>query len=211
MGANNILNSLGASDPLNPDYAFPITDSETVFTFKPQNGPTFIRRVGDGGRLFAFEWKNRSQATRDALRQWERQYKYDFFSFNFLEEGRYYSGRLGPLEERVAAYDLWDLAAVFEELPGVPLFAYPANWARDAIFIEERDSLGNDLVKLTGAWTYEVNGNAHGGANYYSANNDDRGVAIFRLRLSLLGTQSEQPGNSRDLARRSRFNHGGFV
>jgi hypothetical protein len=170
MGAASILNAGGANDVLNPEYGFPGYDSETVVTFKPRNGPPFIRRNSDGGRIFDFQWNSRLQSQRDALRQWERQYKYDFFSYFHVEENRYYSGRFTGFQEAPVGFDRWNIAARFEEMPGVPMFAYPTNWARDAIFIEERDGQGNDLVKLTGNWTFEgANGNAHGLANYLSA------------------------------------------
>lgn len=50
------------------------------------------------------------------------------------------------------------------------MYAYPTNWARDAIFLEERNGFGEDLVKLAGTWAFETGGFswAHGLGDYYS-------------------------------------------
>jgi hypothetical protein len=44
------------------------------------------------------------------------------------------------------------------------MFEYPNDWAADAFFLEERNGLGDDLIKKTGTWTYQAQADAHGGA-----------------------------------------------
>jgi hypothetical protein len=164
MAAADILNPAATSD-LNPTYGYTEGLPETLVTFKPRSGPRVTRFFEDQGRTYGLQWANRLAVTADALRQWEAQFREDFFSYQDLERARYFSGTFdGPLVYVPAGNDNWSISGVFVEVPGLAMFAYPTNWARDAIFLEERNGSGVDRTKQTGVWTYGANANAHGGA-----------------------------------------------
>jgi hypothetical protein len=150
--------------------------------FQARSGKVYARQLSSRGRVFNLEWHNKLKVESDYLRTWEAQYRNDFFSYQDIERGRYFSGRfIAPLEISPGAFDRWNLRGQFEEIPGLPLFAYPTNWGVDSIFIEERDGFGSDLVKLNNpaVWVYEVNGNAHGGANYYSNTTNETAEWVY--------------------------------
>jgi hypothetical protein len=179
MSEQNILNANAAS-VYSPDYGYSEGLPQMLAMFQARSGKTFARQLSARGRVFDLEWHNKLKIDCDYLRTWEAQYRSDFFSFQDIERGRYFSGRFAaPLQISPAGFDRWNLRGQFIEIPGLPMFAYPSAWGVDSIFIEERDGFGADLVKLTGTWTYETSGSAHGGNNYYSGVTNDSAEWIY--------------------------------
>jgi hypothetical protein len=209
VSEQNILNP-AVTSLFNPDFGYTEGLPETRSLFQATSGKLYSRRQMGLGRIYDLAWNNRDLATKHALQQWAQQYENDFFTLADWERSRYFSGRFdGPLSFSPAGNQGYNVKGRFIELPGLALFAYPTNWTRDAIFLEERNGFGEDLVKLLtpGNWTYQVDANAHGGAHYYSASpsgvetaewsyfgygyqvycekNGDRGivaVSVFRVR-----------------------------
>jgi hypothetical protein len=190
VSEQNILNP-SATSLLNFDYGYSEGVPETRSQFQAASGKMFARREFGLGRIYDLPWNSRDLATKHALQQWAQQYENDFFSLADWERGRYFSGRFeGPLIFSPGGNQKYNIKGRFIELPGLALFSYPTNWARDAIFLEERNGFGEDLVKLTGAWTFEVNANAHGGQNYKSVTTNDTaewmyfgyGFQLFELK-----------------------------
>jgi hypothetical protein len=178
MSEQNILNPDPTSE-LSPDYGHDRQDQSAISVFRPTSGSPCTRLIQGRGRVFNLPWNKRLFTTMCQLMQWERQYRYDFFTYYDVVSGRYFSGNfLGPLQSQEAGNDKWDIKGQFEEQDGYPLYQYPgedslatnaAMWLRDSVFIEERDSRGNDLAKMTaGSWTTTINANCHGGKAYYS-------------------------------------------
>ncbi|MGH8678582.1 MAG: hypothetical protein ACREUQ_09560 [Burkholderiales bacterium] len=169
MSEANILNPSAAS-LLNFDYGY--KDSglpEMRSVFQAQSGKVYSRQQLGRGRVLDLSWGGRDKATMHTLRQWDLQYRNDFFTLVDWERSRYYSGRFeGPLEISPAGNEKWNIQGRFIELPSLPLNTYPSDWARDAIFLEERNGFGEDLVKLTGSWAYSAHASAHGGFHYFS-------------------------------------------
>ncbi len=181
MSEANILNP-SASDQLNPDYGYSEGLPELRSVFQAQSGNLYTRRNISRGRSFELGWLGRPQANIDALRQWERQYENDFFTYVDWARSRYYSGRFdSPLIYSQEGNDKWTVRGRFVELPGRPMNTYPSNWSRDAIYCDERDGFGNDLFKQTGTWTYAADANAHGGAHLTNANTNasDKAELIY--------------------------------
>src|SRR3954465_9991969 len=148
MSELNILNA-SSGDETSPDYSFQVQQPELSSFFKSAGGKEYSRQVDVAGRIWDLTWAERSLATMRLLRQWEAQYKRSFFTYNDLDDGRYYTVRFnGPLQISPPMNDSYTVKGQIIELAGKPMYAYPSNWAADAIFIEERDSEGNDLVKL---------------------------------------------------------------
>jgi hypothetical protein len=140
--------------------------------FQPRSGKMFSRQQAGLGRIYQLLWNARDLATKHTLQQWEEQYRQDYFTLADWERGRYFTGRFdSSLTYNPRGNQSYDIKARFTELAGLPMFAYPTNWARDAVFLEERNSAGEDLVKLLtpANWTFNVLPNGHGGA-YYSSN-----------------------------------------
>jgi hypothetical protein len=164
----NILNPTVAS-PLNPDYGYQQSDEPSLLVFRGRSGPRYSRRIAEAGRTYQLQWQRRNLDNMLLLKQWEHQYEQDFFTYSDYEESRYFSGYFtGPLIYSPAGFNLWDIKGTFQEEPGRAMYAYPANWARDAAFLEERDSAANPNVKLTGTWAFVASAEHHGGGTYYS-------------------------------------------
>jgi hypothetical protein len=177
MSEQNILNPT-ATSLFSPDYGFTEGLPELRTVLQAQSGKMFMRRQRGAGRVYQLGWKSRSSATANALRQWEEQYRNDFFSFADWIRGRYFSGRFqAPLSFGPTGNEQFDIKGIFEELPTVNLFQYPANWGVDSVFLEERNGFGEDLVKLVGTWTFAADANAHGGAYYSDANTNTTDAA----------------------------------
>jgi hypothetical protein len=160
MSEQNILNPTTTS-ALNPDYSVKVTDPQTMSEWQPRSGKWFGRRLSARGVVFDLTWQARLLSDYLALDQWFHQYESDFFTFSDYDTGRYYSGKFAaqPTKER-AGYNKVNVSAQFVEIPGLPMYQYPNNWSRDAVFLEERGSWPvpsgnaptiNDLVKLTGS------------------------------------------------------------
>src|SRR5579864_5145153 len=151
MAQANILNP-SQTDPMNPDYGYAEGFPEMHSDFQARGGRAYRRRVMTEGRTYQLGWLNRSEAQAETLRQWAEQYSAGFFTYSDYERARYFSGRFkAPLTIQPSGNNQWNLKGDFVELPGVPMFQYPNNWARDAIFMEEQDDFGAQLVKLSGA------------------------------------------------------------
>lgn len=151
MSEQNILNPT-QTDPMNPDYGYTEGLPEMHADFQGRGGKAYRRRVMTEGRRYQLGWLNRSAAQAKQLRQWAEQYASGFFSYQDFERARYFSGRFAaPLVISPSGNNQWNLKADFVELPGLPMFQYPSDWAGDGILVEERDDFGSDLVKLTGA------------------------------------------------------------
>lgn len=175
MSEQNILNPASTS-LLNPDYGYSEGLPEMRSLFYAASGKTFTRQHFARGRTYDLAWNRRDKATMHALRQWARQYENDFFTLADWERSRYFSGRFqDPLVFNPAGNEQWTIKGVFEELTGLAMYTYPTDWTRDAAFLEERNGFGEDLVKLTGTWTYysESGGRIHGGAMYWSQTTND--------------------------------------
>ncbi len=148
MSEQNILNPAQTS-LFNPDWGYTEGLPEMRSQFQAMSGKAYARRQMGRGRVYDLAWNNRDLATKHALQQWAQQYENDFFSFADWERARYFSGRFeGPLSYSPAGNQRYNIHGRFIELPGLAIFAYPSNWSRDAIFLEERDGFGADLVKL---------------------------------------------------------------
>jgi hypothetical protein len=152
MSEQNILNP-NASSLLSPDYSLKPTNPRTMARSQARSGRPYAKRVVAKGRVYQLVWNNRPFATYNSLLQWFNQYENDFFSFQDIDRGRYFSGQF----EDEPTFDVnrnesVTITANFVEIPGLAMYQYPSNWARDAVFIEERDGFGNDVVKLTGTW-----------------------------------------------------------
>lgn len=178
MSEQNILNPT-ATSAFNPDYGAPVQDASGMGIFRPLSGTPITRLLQARGRMFQMQWTKRTLANKRALLQWERQYRNDFFTYYDIEHGRYFSGKFtGPLQFSQKKNETWDLSGEFEEEQGRVLYQYPGEasllttataWLTDGFFIEERDSSGNDLAKMSaGNWTTTINANCHGGKAYYS-------------------------------------------
>jgi len=180
MSEQNILNPTQAS-LFNPDFGYTEGLPEMRLNFQAASGKLFSRRQFARGRAYELAWNDRDLATKHTLQQWERQYENDFFTLADWERARYFSGRFeAPLIFTPAANEKYNIRGRFIELPGQALFAYPSNWARDAIFLEERNGFGEDMVKLTGTWVYDnTDFNWHGGAHYQSAITNDTAEWIY--------------------------------
>jgi hypothetical protein len=175
----NILNP-SASDTLNPNYGYRETLGDVIAEAQMRSGKPFARLLRSRGRVFELMWSERLIADAAKLRQWHQQYEQGFFTLADWEMGRYYSGRFaGRPAIAPAGNNNWNASAQFVELPGLPMFAYPTNWNRDAIFIEEIDDFGSPNVKLTGAWTQSVNAAHHGGKAYFSATTNNAAEWLY--------------------------------
>ncbi len=153
MSEQNILNPTSASD-LNPEYPVKVVDTRTMARSQARSGRPFYKRLTARGPVFQLQWNNRLFSTYNTLRQWCAQYEQDFFSFYDIDRGRYYSGIFDDEPQyEVAGNDKVNITANFVVVPGLPVYQYPSNWTRDAVFMEERDGFGNDVVKLTGTWS----------------------------------------------------------
>jgi hypothetical protein len=173
MSEQNVLNPNAAS-VYSPDYGYTEGLPQMLSMFQAKSGKVFTRQLMARGRVFNLSWNSKLLVDCNYLRAWEAQYRSDFFSYVDVERNRYFTGRfLAQLQVSPAGNDRWNLSGQFIEIPGLAMFAYPTNWGVDSIFMEERDGFGNDLVKLTGTWTFEVNANAHGGNNYFSNTTND--------------------------------------
>lgn len=185
MSEQNILNPSAAST-LNPDYSISIDDPDIAAMWQARSGRPYIRNMQVRGQVFQLHWEKADFTTYRALRQWHRQYRQDFFSFQDIEDGRYYSGRFaeGSFKHERIMNNQVTVQAVFVEVPGMPMFQYPSNWGVDSIFLEERDGFGTDVVKYTGAgWGGQIavpTSSAHGGAwSFSNVTNDIAEIAYF--------------------------------
>ncbi len=170
MSEQNILNPVQGS-VFGPDWAYSEGLPEMFGEFRSQLGKMFRRQLMLRGRVYDLQWNGRDKATMHTLRQWAEQYRNDFFSLQDFERSRYFSGRFdGELAISPVGNEQWNVRARFIELPGLAMYAYPSNWARDAAIFEERNGFGEDLVKLTGTWVDDVNALHHGGKAYLNAN-----------------------------------------
>jgi hypothetical protein len=178
MSEQNILNPLGAGDPLNPSYGYNEGRLPGHAIEQAASGRLYARTRLGRGRVFELGWNDLSKANKEKLRQWAEQYALTYFSFYDGERGRYFTGRFdpqfsdkGPLLISPVQNDRWDVRARFIEEPTRPLYAYPSDWTNWAVFLEERDDAGADLLVIgAGTWNYETHANHHGGAAYSNAN-----------------------------------------
>jgi hypothetical protein len=170
MSEQNILNPSNVS-LLNPDYGYTEGLQELRTMTQSMSGKLFMRRQRGAGRIYQLVWKSRGSAVADQMRQWENQYRDDFFTLADWIRGRYFSGHFqAPLTYSPSGNEQYDIKGNFEELPTVNMYQYPANWTRDATFLYARNGFGDDLVKLTGTWNWTANGEALLGSDYLNAN-----------------------------------------
>lgn len=178
MSEQNILNPTSAS-LFNPRYGWQRERRRALQVFEAGSGKVYKRRVGARPLMYRLTWElPKTEALQ--LVQFAEQYLFDFFSLADHERGRYYSVHFvdGPTEVW-EGNDRVTYTAIVEELPGLALFAYPTNWARDAVFIEERNGLGETLAKLTGTWNTETDANDHGGKAYNSNVTNDTAEWVY--------------------------------
>lgn len=181
MSEQNILNPT-ATSLLNFDWGYTEGLPEMRSVWQAMSGKIYSRRQMERGHVYDLAWNKRDLATKHALQQWERQYENDFFTLADWERSRYFSGRFdGPLSYSPAGFNQWNIRGRFIELPGLAMYAYPTDFARDAIFLEEGNGFGEDLVKLTlGAGAIlDVFANAHGGAAYRLPSTNDTGEWLY--------------------------------
>ncbi len=178
MSEANILNP-SADSLLNPRYGYVGTKPELLDMTEADSGKVIARNARVRGRIFDLTWERVPLATMHSILQWEEQYQLGFFTFVEWERTRYYSGHFAaPLSYVPEGNEAWTIRGQFKELPGKPMNTYPSNWSRDAIFLEERDDNGDDLIKQTGTWTYgSGDANSHGGARHTYPNADTTGKA----------------------------------
>lgn len=204
MSEANILNATAGSI-YSPDFSddFELPDlPDVAAATQADSGEVFTRTIGCRGRVIPMKWLNRPTAVADYLRQWAQQYEHGYFSYYDLESARYFTGRFqrpGPgqpiLKISRVGNNRVNVSGTFVELPGKPMYAYPSNWDRDAIFIEDRDDDGNALPLFGGAWYSITSGLAHGGKCYASQDVDHTaeweyvgyGVRIWGLKTDHSG------------------------
>lgn len=177
MSELNVLNSGGATDLKNPYFPYPLPPLLDPMEFQARGGRIYARDFMVRGREIPLIWSQIPRATADALRQWHQQYRNGFFSLHHVEKNRYLSGRFREMQIVQEGYEQWNVSALFMELPGVAMFAYPSDWTNDAIFLEERDDFGSDIAKYTGTWTFAANANAHGGSEATNTNTNTTDAA----------------------------------
>lgn len=164
MAASDILNP-DASSPYSPDYPPAETLPPLLATFQPRSGRIYTRQQSARGRVIEMEWRGRSLAQAMYLRQWEAQYRADFFSYYAVEAARYFSGRFAEgLSIAQQGYERWNVKGTFIEIPDLPMYAYPSNWTRDSIAFEERNGFGEDVWKQVGTWIYQSGLSRHSGS-----------------------------------------------
>lgn len=179
MSEQNILNPAQTS-LLSPDWGYSEGLPETRSLFQAQSGKPYSRRQFVRGRIYELAWNNRDLATKHALQQWAQQYENDFFTLADWERSRYFTGRFeGPLTFNPVGNQQYNVKGRFIELPGLPVYAAPVNWARDAIFLEERNGFGEDLVKLVGTWGFGSDGFMHGLGEYQNGNTNTTDYAAW--------------------------------
>lgn len=180
MSEANVLNPV-AGDTMSPEYGYRESLGTVVAQAQTRGGKAFSRLLNARGRVFELEWRDRLLADAAKLKQWHQQYESGFFSLADWEFARYYSGRFtAPPVVSPAGNNRWNISATFVELPGLAMFAYPVNWARDAIFIEERNDFAEDVIRKVGAaWAYAADANAHGGASFTNTGIDNTQYAEF--------------------------------
>jgi hypothetical protein len=169
MSEQNILNPTASQ--LNPTYSIPHKDPAITASWQPRSGKPFSRNMLARGMEFQLHWASVPFTTYQSLRQWFRQYEQDFFSYFDIDDNRYYSGQFlaEPQYERVGNNQV-NVSATFIAIPTLPLFQYPGNWGVDSIFLGIRNGFGADLVKLTGAFTFNgPNAVFKGGQAYFAA------------------------------------------
>lgn len=171
MSEQNILNP-AIGDPMNPDYGADVEALPDMFgSFQATDGSIGLRRVMTRGRVIDLTWNNRLQSTIDKIRQWASQYDKGFFTYADYDRSRYYTGRFaGPVQYSKAGNNKQNAKAQFVELPNLPMYQYPTNWARDAVMRDNVDDFGKQQWKLTGAWAFNndpiTNANAIGGTDW---------------------------------------------
>jgi hypothetical protein len=196
MSEQNILNPAQTS-LFNPDWGYTEGLPEMRSLFQSQSGKMYARRQMGRGRAYDLAWNNRDLATKHTLQQWAQQYENDFFTFADWERSRYFSGRFeGPLTFSPAGNQKYNIRGRFIELPGPFMFSYPSNWTRDAMFLEERNGFGEDLVKLAAPTAIlDTFSNAHGGSAYrLSATNDTAEWVYFGYGFRLWHNKDTNQG-----------------
>ncbi len=165
VSATDVLNPAQTS-LLNPDWGYTEGLPEMRSLFQAASGKMYSRRQFGLGRAYDLAWNNRDLATKHALQQWAQQFENDFFSLADWERSRYFSGRFeGPLTFNPVGNQAYNIKGRFVELPGLLMSSWPSNYTRDAIFLEERNGFGDDLLKLTGTgWFFETVAGCHGGS-----------------------------------------------
>jgi hypothetical protein len=181
VSEQNILNPT-ATSLFNFDYGYTEGLPELRSVFQAQSGNIYSRLQQGLGRVYDLGWNNRDLTTKLALQQWENQYRDDYFSLADWDEARYFTGRFdGPLSYSPSGNQKYNIRGRFIELPGKPMFAYPTNWNRDAVFMEERNSAGEDLVKLLtpGNWTFDTSGVSHNAGRYFTGTTNETAEWVY--------------------------------
>jgi len=199
MSEANILNAT-PSDPLNPDMPYPEGRPELYDDLIMDGGDLFTRQNRFFGRIYELVWSRRSKATMHTLRQWEEQYRRDFFTFIDHERTRRFSGRLildAAQKVIFEGNEQWTVRGRFIELVGKVMNTYPSDWTRDANFLEERDGSGTDLFTAVGTWTFNTNALSHGGFEVFNANTnttDYAEIEYFGYGCRLWGRKANNLG-----------------
>ncbi|ABF42422.1 hypothetical protein Acid345_3421 [Candidatus Koribacter versatilis Ellin345] len=183
MAETDVLNPSFDSQ-MNPDYPWNEVPPGEDLTFQPQAGGLYTRHVISNGRTFQLTWTDTPRWIADRIFQWERQFRYSFFTFMDFERGRAYSGRfLDKPTKQITGNDRWTVQATFQEIAQLPLSQYAGDEDEDwdsfgAILFPRQVS--TDLALVTGAWTHnDADGFSIGdptpapGGAYHSNTTDD--------------------------------------
>lgn len=178
MSEQNILNPTGGSNFLNPTFGYDEGRPAGLAFEQAASGRIYSRLRLGRGRVFDLLWEGVPKTIMEQIRQWAEQYAGTYFSLRDAERGRYFTGRFdpllsdrGPLVISPVGNEMWTIRARFIEEPTRPLFQYPTDWTNWAVFLEERDDQGTDLLTVgAGTWNYVTHANHHGGAAYENAN-----------------------------------------
>jgi len=210
MSEANILNPT-AGDPLNPDQGYSEGLPELHDELLMDGGDIFTRQTRFYGRIYELVWSRRAKSVMHTLRQWEEQYRRDFFTLIDHERTRRFSGRLildAAQKVIFEGNERWTMRGRFIELVGKPMNTYPSDWTRDAIFLEERDGSGTDLFASAGTWAFAAHANAHGGSEVTNANTNTSdyveveysgyGCRLWSRKASDLGIGSARVVRARD-------------
>lgn len=204
MAETDVLNDTFDS-LLNPEYGWQETPPGQELTFAPQAGGLYSRHVASNGRAFQLTWDTTPRWVADRLMQWERQYRFGYFTLRDWESGRCFTGRfMGRPARQLMGNDQWTVTAVFQELSQLPLLVNlgdeEQDWDSFGAVLPPRQS-GADLVLATGAWVYNAaygfaigDPPAPGGAYYSSTTNDTIEWLYFGYGFRLYSPKDSNQG-----------------
>ena len=161
MSQLDILNPT-PTHPLNPDYGFQKKRPLTHLNAKANQGVPYFREITDTGHQFSLNWNDKLASHARRLKWYYEQYREGFFTLIDHEGGgRHYVGRFSqPVEPSPTGNNRWSVQQVlFDEIPGVPMLAYPSDWNNDSIWCLLLNDFGDRMVAaVSGTWTLAAPG-----------------------------------------------------